>query len=92
MLESLLVFINANRKIRKRMDTVVAFTRSIPRYRFPQGMRSELEKINVVQGKVFLWVERGFLRFFQDKLDNQGLGLLCLLTLEQQYLYNPRKD
>jgi hypothetical protein len=42
--------------------------------------------------KVFLWEERGFLRFFQVKLDNQGLGLLYSLTLEQWFLSDPQKD
>ena len=33
-----------------------------------------------------------FLRFSQDKLDNQSSGLLNSLTSEQQYLSEPRKD
>jgi hypothetical protein len=41
---------------------------------------------------MFLWVERGFLRFFQDKLDYQGSGLQLSLILEQRFLFDPRKD
>ena len=32
-----------------------------------------------------------FCRFSQDQLDNQGLGLLNLLTSEQRYLSDPQK-
>jgi hypothetical protein len=43
-LGQVLVFFNTNRKIRKHMDTAVAFTQEYPRYRFLQGMQSVLIK------------------------------------------------
>ena len=43
-------------------------------------------RINVLVGR------EGFSKVLPRQLDNQGSGLLNSLTLEQRFLFDPRKD
>jgi hypothetical protein len=89
----MLVFINAHREIRKRMDTNVAFTKEYSKVSISTGnakwtsneSRTSKERLNEM-----FYGQRGSLKIFQDELINQGSGLLHLFTLEQQYLSDPR--
>jgi hypothetical protein len=75
------------------MDTAVAFTQDYSKVSISMGnVKCTRKNQGRPRIKCFWWVERGFIRVFQDKLDNQGSGLLNSLTSEQQYLFNPQKD
>ena len=86
----MLVFFNASRIIRKRTDTDVAFTQEYSKVSIStgnakctnQGSRSFEDK----DRKMFLWVERNFLRFPGQSKESrielfQGYSLWDIRTL-----------